>query len=190
MFVYNFKNVDFEDNSIFVDSEPAHQRHKLFLFTKLTEHSPLMIGNGYNTFPFCAEDFLVLLYNIYPVLRFFHFLSFLIKFFCFNCVVFHERIYQLLFHFLFVDSLCLLNGFKTFLPLETENNQYTINLKHPLQTKTRLCWAKNTFFLTWLRVVKVFYNKHFCKTVFQINPISKKNLTNILLKYTQINIMA
>ena len=125
MFVYNFKNVDFEDNSIFVDSKPAHQRHKLFLFTKPSEHSPLMIGNGYNTFPFCAEDFLVLFCNIYPVLRFFHFLSFLIKFFCFNCVVFHERIYQVLFHFYFIESLRLLKGFKTFLPLKTENNQYT-----------------------------------------------------------------
>ena len=65
------------------------------------------------------------------------------------------------------------------LSTKNKNNQYTINLKHLLQTKTRLCWAQNTSFSTWLRVIKVLlpqasYHKHFFKTIFQINLISKK----------------
>ena len=83
------------------------------------------------------------------------------------------RIYQLLIYLFFVESLLLLNVFRTFTSLKTKNNQYTINLKHPLQTKMQLRWAQNASFSTRLRVVKVLYHEHFCKTLFQIKLISK-----------------
>ena len=70
-----------------MDPEPAHQRHELFLFTKLTEHFPLMVSNGYNTFPFCAKDFLILLNDISGILGFIHFLGSFVQLFCFNSVV-------------------------------------------------------------------------------------------------------
>ena len=122
--------------------------------------------------PFCAKDFFILLNDISGIFRFIHFHGSFVQLFCFNCVVVHERIYQLLFHFFFVESLRLLDVFKTFSPLKTKNNQYTINLKHPLQIKMQLRSAQSASFSTWLRVVKVLYRKHFCKPVFQMNLIS------------------
>ena len=130
--------------------------------------------------PFCAKDFFILLNDISGIFRFIHFHGSFVQLFCFNCVVVHERIYQLLFHFFFVESLRLLDVFKTFSPLKTKNNQYTINLKHPLQIKMQLSWAQSAPFSTWLRVVKVIRRRHFRKTVFQIN-LSKKNLKKLLL---------
>ena len=128
--------------------EPAHQRHKLFLLTKLTEHFPLMVSDSDDALPFHAKDFLILLTDISGIFRFIHFLGSFVQLFCFNCVVVHERIYQLLFHFFFVESLRLLDVFKTFSPLKTKNNQYTINLKHPLQIKMQLRSAQSASFST------------------------------------------
>ena len=138
MFWKTFKNVDFEENGVLVYFEPAHQRHKLFLLTKLTEHFPLIVRDSDDALPFHAKDFLILLNDISGIFRFIHFLGSFVQLFCFNCVVVHERIYQLLSHFFFVESLRLLDVFKTFSPLKTKNNQYTINLKHPLQIKMQL----------------------------------------------------
>ena len=42
--------------------------------------------------------------------------------------------------------------------------------------KMGLRWVQNTSFPTWWRVAKVLYHKYFCKTVFQINLISKKKI--------------
>ena len=83
---------------------------------------------------------------------------------------------QILTDFIFVKKLCHLAVFRVSPQLETKNNRYTINLKHPLQTKMWLCWAQNTSFSTWLRVVKVLRHQHFRKTVFQINLISKNKI--------------
>ena len=98
--------------TVIVDFEPVHQRHELFLFTKPTEHFSLMVSNGYNIFPFCAEVFLVLLNDISGIFSFIHFLGSFVQLFCFSCVIVYERIYQLLFHFFFIESLRLFNVFK------------------------------------------------------------------------------
>ena len=124
MFFYKFKNIDFEDNGVLVDFEPAC--------------FPLMVRDSDDALPFRAKDFFILLNDISGIFGFIHFLGSFVLVFCFNCVVVHERNYQLLFHFFFVKSLRLLDVFKTFPPLNIKNNQYTINLKHPLQTKIQL----------------------------------------------------
>ena len=147
----------------------ADQLYKLFLFTKAVKHFPLMVSNGYNTFPFCTKYFFIVFNYIRSIFGFIYFIDFFVQLFCFNCVIVDKRIYDQLFQLFFVESLRLFNIFKTFSPLKTK--QYSINLKQPLQTKTRLCWAQNSSLSTWLRVL---YHKHFCKTVFQINLIIKK----------------
>ena len=124
MFFYKFKNIDFEDNGVLVDFEPAY--------------FPLMVRDSDDALPFRAKDFFILLNDISGIFGFIHFLGSFVLVFCFNCVVAHERNYQLLFHFFFVNSLRLLDVFKTFPPLSIKNNQYTRNLKHPLQTKIQL----------------------------------------------------
>ena len=185
MFFYKFKNVDFEDNSALVDFEPDHNVIN-FSFSR----------NRLNTFPWCNSTVIIPFLFVRRIssyslmtLGFIHFFGSFVQLFCFSCVAVRERIYQLLLYFFLVESLRLLQVFRTF-QLKTKDNQYTINLKHPLQAKTRLCWEQNTSFSTWLRVVKVLYHEHFCKTVFQIILISKKNLKKVLLNYMQINIMA
>ena len=132
-----------------------------------------MIHDGNNVLLFHAKDFSILLNDISGIFGFIHFLGSFVQLFCFNCVIVNERIYQLLFYFFFVESLRLLYVFRTFPPLKTKNNQYTINLKHPLTTKMQLRWAQNASFSTQLRVKKVLYYK-LLQTVFQINLISKK----------------
>ena len=56
-----------------MDPKP-HQRHKLFLFTKVAEQYPLMIRDSDNTLPSCAKDFFILLNDISGIFRFIHFL--------------------------------------------------------------------------------------------------------------------
>ena len=159
---------------------------KLFLLPKSTEHFLLMVRDSDDVVPFCAKDFFIFHNDISGIFRFINFLGFFFQVFCFTYVVVHERIYQQLLYFFLVEPLRLLDVFRTF-QLKTKSNQYNINVNYSLQTKTRLCWAQNMSFSTWLRVVKVLYHKHFWKTVFRINLISKKNLKKLLLNYTQIN---
>ena len=169
MLLYKFKNVGFKDDGVLTDPEPAHQ-HKLFLLPKPTGHFLLMIRDSDYTLLFHGKDFFILLNDISGIFGFIHFLGSFVQLFCFDCVIIRERIYQLLFYF-FVESLCLLDVYRAF-QLKTKNNQCTINLKHPLQV-TRLCWAQSTSFSMRLKVIKILYQKHFCKTAFQINLISK-----------------
>ena len=170
MLLYKFKNVGFKDDGVLTDPEPAHQ-HKLFLLPKPTGHFLLLIRDSDYTLLFHGKDFFILLNDISGIFGFIHFLGSFVQLFCFDCVIIRERIYQLLFYFFFVESLCLLDVYRAF-QLKTKNNQCTINLKHPLQV-TRLCWAQSTSFSMRLKVIKILYHKHFCKTVFQINLISK-----------------
>ena len=135
-----------------------------------------MMRDSDDNLPFSAKDFFILLNDTSSIFGFIHFFGSFVQLFCFNCVIINEKIYQLLFYFFFfVESPRLLKVFRAF-QLKTKNNRYTINLKHLLQTKMRPCWAQNTSFSTWLRVIKILYHKHFCKTVFQINRISKKDI--------------
>ena len=90
-------------------------------FSRDSDYTPL----------FRAKDFFILLSDGSGIFGFIHFLDFFVQLFCFDCVIIRERIYQLLFYF-FVESLCLLDVFRAF-QLKTKNDQYTINLKHPLQ---------------------------------------------------------
>ena len=136
-----------------------------------------MVRDSDDALSFRAKDFFIHLNDISGIIAFIYFLGSFVQVFSFNCVVVHERIYRLLFHFFFVKSLRLLDVFKTFPPLNTKNNQYTINLKHPLQTKIQLYWTWNASFSRRLKFVKVLYHKRFCKTVFQINLISKKKIS-------------
>ena len=118
MLFYKFKNVDFENNGVLVDFKPAHQSHKLFHFTKPTEHFPLMVHDSDDALPFRMKDFFILLNDISGIFGFIHFLDSFFQLFCFNCVIVYERICQLLFHFFFVESLRVFDIFKTLPPLK------------------------------------------------------------------------
>ena len=118
--------------------EIYNQPHKIFLLPKPTEHFPLLVQDSDNAVPFRAKDFFILPNDISDIFGFIHFLDSFVQLFCFSCAVVHERIYQLLLYFFLVESLRLLDVFRNF-QLKTKTNQYTINLKHPLQTKTRTC---------------------------------------------------
>ena len=39
---------------------------------------------GYDVFLFCADNFLVVFYDVCSILRFLYFLSFLVRLFCFD----------------------------------------------------------------------------------------------------------
>ena len=138
--VDQFKNIDFKDYRILVDFELTHQPRKLFLLRRPTEHFLLMVRDNDDALPFRVKDFFIPLNDISGIFGFIHFLGSFVQLFRFSCVLVHKRIYQLLLCFFLVESLRLLDVFRTF-QLKTKNKQYTINLKHPLQTKTRFCWA-------------------------------------------------
>ena len=171
MFINKFKNVNFEGNCVLVDFEPADQLHKLFLFRKVAEHFPLMVCNRYNTFPFRTNisSYSLMILAASPYLSTFLALSFSSSVSIVSLLM-SESISSCSTSSLLSCLIFLIS----FSPLKTKNNQYTINLKHPLQTKMQLCWAQNTSILISLKVVKVLYHKHFFKTVFQIKLISKK----------------
>ena len=114
MFLYRFKNVYFEDKSVFIDFKTRHQPHKFFLLLKPTDLFPLMIRNSDYALSFRLKYFFILLINIRGIFGFIHILGSFIQLLCFNCVVVNERIYQLLFYFFFVEPLCLLDVFRTF----------------------------------------------------------------------------
>ena len=138
-FCISLKTLIFKNDSVLLDAEPAHRRHKLFPLPKPTEHFPLMMRDSDDNLPFSAKDFFILLNDTSSIFGFIHFFGSFVQLFCFNCVIINEKIYQLLFYFFFfVESPRLLKVFRAF-QLKTKNNRYTINLKHLLQTKMRPC---------------------------------------------------
>ena len=116
--------------------EICSQPNKLFLLSKPTEHFPLMVRDSDDALPFRAKDFFILLKDSSGIFEFIHFLGSFVQLFCFNCAVIYVRIYQLLLYF-FVESLRLLDFFRTFTQLKTKNNQYTTNLNYYLQAKSQ-----------------------------------------------------
>ena len=98
----------------------------------------LMKCNRYNALPSCRKNLLILFYYIDSIFGFFYSLSSLVYFFYFDDVVYRYGLYQLLFDFIFVKTLCLFAIFRVSLQLKTKKPHYTINPKHPLQTKMRL----------------------------------------------------
>ena len=108
-------------------SKIGKQPHKLSLLSKLTKPFALMIGDRDNTLPFCFKDFFVLFKKLSSIFRFIYYPSLL--------VVVNDRINQLFFLFVLVEPLHLLDVFRAFPQLQTKNNCYTKNLKHPLETK-------------------------------------------------------
>ena len=107
-------------------------------------------------------------------LGFFCFIGFLVLFFCFNRVIVNEEIYQLLFYIFFFKTLCLLAVFRVFPHLKTKNKRYTINLKHPLQTKNATPLRTKCVLLYTIKGCKSTLSQKFLKNCFQINLISKK----------------
>ena len=103
--------------------------------TKVAKHFCLMIRYGFNVLTFCAKNFFILFDYVSCIFGFFCFIGVLVLFFCFNRVIVIEEIYQLLFYIFFFKTLYLPAVFRVFPHLKTKNKRYTINLKHPLQTK-------------------------------------------------------
>ena len=192
MFLYKFfKNVYFEDKGILTDFEIRNQPSKLFLLPKPTEHFPLMVHNSDDSLLFRSKDFFILLNDVSGMFGFIHFLGSFVQLFCLNCVIVNERIYQLLFYFFFVESLRLLNVFRTFPELKAKNNNYTTNLKHPLQTKNATPLSTKRVLLDMIKGCKSTIPQAFLQNCFSdFNLISKNNHKKLLLNYTKINIMA
>ena len=149
----------------------ADQLYKLFLFTKAVKHFPLMVSNGYNTFPFCTKYFFIVFNYIRSIFGFIYFIDFFVQLFCFNCVIVDKRIYDQLFQLFFVESLRLFNIFKTFSPLKTK--QYSINLKQPFANKnTTLLSTK----LVLVDMIKGTLPQTFLQNCFSDQPYHKKKI--------------
>ena len=117
----------------------SYHFYKLLFLLEAFKNLPLMKHDCDDTLPFCTKNFLVFFYDISSIFGFLYSLRSLVKFFYFNGVGGRYRLYQLLFDFIFVKTLCILAVFRVSPQLKTKNPHYTINLIHLLQTKVRLC---------------------------------------------------
>ena len=113
----------------------AYHLDKLFLLFKPSETLALIIRQRYDTFPFCAKNFLVLFYYISSLFGFLYLLSKLVLVFHIHNIDNDHGLFQLLFDFVLVKTLCLLAVFRVSLQIKTKNTRYAKNLKHSLQTK-------------------------------------------------------
>ena len=150
MFLNKFKKIDFKYYGTLVNLQLPYHFYKLLFLLEVLKNLPLLKRDCDNALPFCMKNFLVFFYDISSFFGFLYSLSSLVKLFYFDDVVDCYLLYQLLFDFIFVKTLCLLAFFRVSPQLKKKinNNHHTINLKHLLQTKMQLCWAQNAFFST------------------------------------------
>ena len=97
----------------FMDLQLAYHLYKPFLLLEVLENFVFMIGYRYDALLFCAKDFLVLFYYACCVFEFLYSLSKLVQLFRFDGIVDRSTIYQLLFNFVFIETLYLLGVFRT-----------------------------------------------------------------------------
>ena len=139
MLLNKFKKVDFKYNCTLVNLQLSYHLYELLFLLEVFKNLPLVKCNRDDALPFHAKNFLVLLDDVSSVFGFLYFVSPLVYFIYFDGIIYRYGLQQLLFDFIFVKTLCLFVGFRVSPQLKTKNNHYTINLKHPLQTKMRLC---------------------------------------------------
>ena len=74
------------------------------------------------------------------------------------------------FYFLLVEPLHLLNVLKTFPQLKAKNSYYTINIKHPLQTKNATPLSTKHVLLHMIKSCKNFLSPTFSQNCFSDQP--------------------
>ena len=108
----SWTNIYLKYYSTLVYVKLADQLDELFFLSKPFKHFSLMIRYGYDVFLFCADNFLVLFYDVCCILRFLYFLSFLVQL-CFDNIAGGYGINQLFFYFFFSESFCPFGFFTT-----------------------------------------------------------------------------
>ena len=95
-----------------MDLQLPYHLYKLFLLFEAFQSFALIIRHRYDTFPFCAKNFLALFYYINTSSAFCTFSVSSFSFFCFNGVVNSYGLYQLPFDYILVKTFCLLAVFR------------------------------------------------------------------------------